>query len=178
MRRTSMSLACLFVAMLSAVAVQAQMPVAKPAPELSKLDYFAGDWSTDTDMKPGPMGPGGKITSTGDAHWMDGKFFLVMHSKFKSAMGDGVSLAVMGFDPEKKVYTYNDFDSMGQAGRAVGTVDGDTWTFTSDENFGGQAFKGRYTMKIISPTSYTFKYEMSKDGTEWTTMMDGKATKK
>jgi hypothetical protein len=173
-----MSLACLFVAMLSAVAVQAQMPVAKPAPELSKLDYFAGDWSTDTDMKPGPMGPGGKITSTGDAHWMDGKFFLVMHSKFKSAMGDGVSLAVMGFDPEKKVYTYNDFDSMGQAGRAVGTVDGDTWTFTSDENFGGQAFKGRYTMKIISPTSYTFKYEMSKDGTEWTTMMDGKATKK
>jgi hypothetical protein len=173
-----MSLACLFVAMLSAVAVQAQMPVAKPAPELSKLDYFAGDWSTDTDMKPGPMGPGGKITSTGDAHWMEGKFFLVMHSKFNSAMGDGMSLAVMGFDSEKKVYTYHDFDSMGQAGSAVGTVDGDTWTFTSDENFGGQAFKGRYTMKIISPTSYTFKYELSKDGTEWTTMMDGKATKK
>lgn len=178
MRRGLFSLAFAFLMILVAVAVQAQMPMAKPAPELSKLDYFAGDWSTDTDMKPGPMGPGGKITSTGDAHWMDGKFFMVIHSKFKSAMGDGVSLAVMGFDAEKKVYTYNDFDSMGQAGRAAGTVDGDTWTFGSDENFGGQAFKGRYTMKIVSPTSYTFKYEISKDGTEWTTMMDGKATKK
>lgn len=178
MRRGLFSLAFAALMILVAVAVQAQMPVAKPALELSKLDYFAGDWSTDTDMKPGPMGPGGKITSTGDAHWMDGKFFMVIHSKFKSAMGDGVSLAVMGFDAEKKVYTYNDFDSMGQAGRAVGTVDGDTWTFNSDENFGGQAFKGRYTMKIVSPTSYTFKYEISKDGTEWTTMMDGKATKK
>ena len=33
-------------------------------------------------------------------------------------------------------------------------------------------------MKVVSPTSYTFKYEMSQDGTSWTTVMDGKATKK
>ena len=178
MRRISVSLACLFVIMFIAVATSAQMPEPKPAPELSKVDYFAGNWITDGDMKPGPMGPGGKFNSTGEARWMEGKFFLVIHSKFSGAMGSGTSLAVMGFDAEKKVYTYHDFDSMGQAGSALGTVDGDTWTFTSDENFGGQAFKGRYTMKIISPTSYTFKYEMSKDGTEWTTMMDGKATKK
>jgi hypothetical protein len=37
--------------------------------------------------------------------------------------------------------------------------------------------KGRFTMKIVSPTSYTFKYEMSQDGTHWDTVMDGKATK-
>ena len=43
---------------------------------------------------------------------------------------------------------------------------------------GGQTIKGRYTMKVLSPTSYTFKYEMSKDGTNWTTVMDGKSTKK
>jgi hypothetical protein len=37
--------------------------------------------------------------------------------------------------------------------------------------------KGRFTMKNISPASYTFLYEISEDGTKWTTVMDGKATK-
>jgi hypothetical protein len=31
-------------------------------------------------------------------------------------------------------------------------------------------------MKILSPTSYTFKYEVSQDG-NWITVMDGKTTK-
>jgi hypothetical protein len=43
---------------------------------------------------------------------------------------------------------------------------------------GGQAFKGRFTMKTLTPTSYTYKFEMSQDGTNWTTAMEGKATKK
>jgi hypothetical protein len=177
MRKIILSAACLSLLILTA-SVSAQMPKPKPAPELSQLDYFAGDWTSEGDMKPGPMGPGGKFTSTDQAHWMEGKFYLVMHSKFKGAMGDGVSLSVMGYDPEKKVYTYNEFNSMGQPNHSEGTVDGDTWNWTSDENMGGQTFKGRYTMKVLSPTSYTFKYEMSKDGTEWKTMMEGKATKK
>lgn len=37
--------------------------------------------------------------------------------------------------------------------------------------------KGRFTMKVLSPTSYSFKYEMSQDGTTWNTVMDGKSTK-
>lgn len=178
MRRITMSLICLFVIGFLAASAVAQMPMPKPAPELSKLDYLVGDWTTEGDMKPGPMGPGGKFTTTDQLQWMEGKFFLVMHSKFAGAMGQGTSLAVFGYDPERKVYTYNEFDSMGQADRSLGTVDGDTWTWNSDENMGGQSFKGRYTMKVLSPTSYAFKFEMSTDGTKWTDMMDGKATKK
>ena len=37
--------------------------------------------------------------------------------------------------------------------------------------------KARYTMKILSSDSYTFKFEMSPDGTKWDTAMEGKATK-
>lgn len=173
-----MSLACVLVLIFIAVATMAQMPIPKPAPELSKLDYFAGDWISDGDMKPGPMGPGGKISSTDEAHWMEGKFFLVIHSKFGGAMGSGTGISIMGYDPEHKVYTYNEFNSMGQAERSTGTVDGDTWTFTSDENFGGQIMKGRFTMKIQSPTAYTYKFDISPDGNQWTTVMDGSAKKK
>jgi len=37
--------------------------------------------------------------------------------------------------------------------------------------------KGRFIMKITSPTSYNFSFEMSPDGAKWTQIMDGKATK-
>jgi len=33
-------------------------------------------------------------------------------------------------------------------------------------------------MKVLSPTAYSFKYEVSQDGANWTTVMDGKSTKK
>jgi hypothetical protein len=42
---------------------------------------------------------------------------------------------------------------------------------------GGMTMKGRFKMTIASPTSYAFSYEMSPDGTKWTMVMDGKATK-
>jgi hypothetical protein len=50
-------------------------------------------------------------------------------------------------------------------------------TWLGDEKEGGMVMKGRFTMKITSPTSYNFTFEMSQDGTKWTTVMDGKATK-
>jgi hypothetical protein len=179
MRRNNPSVVFALFLVVVAVSAVAQMPPpAKPAPELARLDYLAGKWTTEGEMKPGPMGPGGKITSDDEAHWQDGKFFLVLQGKFKGAMGDGSSLALMGYNPDKKVYTYNEFNSMGQATKAEGTVDGKTWTWTSDENFGGQAFKGRYSMTEVTPTSYTYKYEMSQDGQNWTLVMDGKSTKK
>jgi hypothetical protein len=67
---------------------------------------------------------------------------------------------------------------MGQANHSEGTINGDTWTWNSDENMGGQTFKGRFTMKVQTPTSYAYKFEMSQDGTNWMTAMEGKATKK
>ncbi|MGA9565463.1 MAG: DUF1579 family protein [Candidatus Korobacteraceae bacterium] len=177
MPRMYFALACVLLLTVVALSAPAQMPVPKPAPELSKLDFLAGNWASDSDLKPGPMGPGGKITATDNVQWMDGKFFLVMHSKFGGAMGDGMELSIFGYDPEHKVYTYSSYNSWGEAGRSTGTVNGDTWTWISDDNMGSQPFKGRYTMKVLSPSSYAYKYEMSKDGTSWTTVMNGKATK-
>jgi hypothetical protein len=101
----------------------------------------------------------------------------VLHSQFKGAMGRGTSVAYMGYDTNDKMYTYDEFNTMGEAEHSKGSVDGDTWTWTSEEKMGAQTVKGRYTMKIVSPTSYTMKFEMSPDGSKWETVMDGKATK-
>jgi len=162
-----------------AISARAQAPAPPtPAPELKKLDYFVGKWKMDGEAKPGPMGPGGKMTMTQENAWMDGNFFVVGHSKFEApGMGSGVATSYTGYKPDEKVYTYDEFNSMGEAEHSTGTLDGDTWTWLGEQKMGPQSMKGRFTMKIASPTSYTFKFEMSQDGSAWTTVMDGTATK-
>ena len=178
MRRVSTITILLTLLFAVVVSAQAQMPAPTPAPELKKLALFAGTWTMDGDMKAGPMGPGGKVTGTEHIEWMEGGFFLVSHSTFKGgAMGNGSGMSFMGYDANEKVYTYDEYNSMGEAEHSKGTVDGDTWTWTSNEKMGGMTMKGRFIMKILSPTSYSFKFDMSQDGTNWTTVMDGKTTK-
>ncbi|MGO9862440.1 MAG: DUF1579 family protein [Terriglobales bacterium] len=175
MKRT---LLLLLGSLLLAAAAFAQMEPMKPGPEQQKLNYFVGNWTSEGDLKPGPMGPGGKVTSNDDNQWMDGGFFVVFHATFKiTGMGGGTGLAFMGYDPQEKVYTYDEFNSMGEATHSKGTFDGDTWSWANDMKMGPQTMKARYSMKIVSPTSYTFKFEVSPDGTNWTLVMDGKATK-
>lgn len=179
MSRTKMMLWVGVFAVVGLSSVQAQMGPPAPAPELKKLDFMAGDWTVEGTMNPGPGMPGGKFSESSHSEWMEGKYFLESHGEGDyGAMGKMKELAVLGYDSDKKMYTYNAFNSMGQAEYSTGTVDGDTWTWTADEHMGGMTMKGRFTMKVTSPTSYTMKYELSQDGTHWMTAMEGKATKK
>jgi len=158
--------------------VQAQAPqMPKPGPELKKIDYFAGTWKMEGETKASPYGPGGKVTLTEHDEWMPGGFFLVTHSDYKGPLGESKGLAIMGYKTDDKVYTYHEFDSTGETVSATGTVQGDTWTWNSEDKMGGKVMKGRYTVNVLSPTSYNFKYEMAVDNGEWNTIMDGKATK-
>jgi hypothetical protein len=149
-----------------------------PAPELKKLDYFTGTWTMDSDFKPGPMGAGGKNTGTAKYEWMDGKYFMVSQATHSGVMGEGVETAYYGYDAGKKVYTFDSFSSMGEHNIATATIDGDTWTWLFDVPMGSATMKGRFVMKVTSPTAYNYKLEFSQDGTNWNLIMDGKATKK
>ena len=175
MNRTGMISAA--VLLLAAFCASQEMP--KPGPELKNVDYFAGSWTLDGDMKPGPMGPGGKIVETEKCEWMEGGFYLVCHVDFKSnTMGNGSGLTLMGYSPEGKAYTYREFNSWGEFTDSKGSVDGNNWVWSNEWKMGDMAMKGRFTMKITSPTTYDFSFEASQDGTKWTMFMDGKATKK
>lgn len=164
--------------LMLAITAFAQMEMPKPGPEHKKLDMFAGSWTIEGETKASSMGPGGKVTETEKCEWMEGQFFLVCHTDFKTPMGNGSGISVMGYSAETKNYTYREFNSWGEFDDSKGVLDGTTFVWTNEENMGGTPSKGRFTMKITSPTSYDFTYEMSEDGTKWTTVMDGKASKK
>ena len=127
------------------------------------------------------MGPGGKVTVT-DHSEMLGEFFVVSHRKGRGPIGGpGKELGLLGYDPEQKVYTFEVFGDDGSVGRATATVSGDTWVLLAPVintcQQGADKVKERYTLKEVSPTSYTFIGEISTDGGPWTEIEEGKAKK-
>jgi hypothetical protein len=171
-----------FTLILLAAGAFAQMAPPTPAPELKKLDYFVGNWATEATVAPGPWGGGGKFTDTDHVEWMKGSFYLLSHSDFSlppEVGGEGSSLSVLGYDTDKKVYTEERFDSTGRHVVMTGTLNGDTLTWNGENNYNGMQITSRFIIKMVSPTSYTIKYEVSADGgANWLPFYDGKVTKK
>jgi len=150
-----------------------------PCPELQKLGYFVGKWSSEGDMKPSPAGPGGKFISTDNCTWYEGGFAVVCNSTGKGPMGPTKGLGIMSYSTEDQAYTYYGIDNTGMIMSTVpkGTVAGDTWTYADESKMGGKMFKSRYTIQQLSPTAYTFKWEMMGDDGAWAAVMEGKSTK-
>ena len=94
-----------------------------------------------------------------------------------TSMGASKALGVMGYDPESKMYTYQEFDSTGETFMAKGSVSGDTWTWNSESMMGGKMMKTRVMIKEVSKTEYNFKMESSQDGKTWATGFESTFTK-
>lgn len=181
MKRMSTVIIGIIFTFLAAVA-SAQMAPPTPAPELKKLDYFAGTWTSEAMIPQGPWGNGGKFTDSVKSEWMKGEFYLVSHAEFSlpAELGStGTALAVLWYDADNKTYREERFDSTGRHVVMTGTLSGDTLTWTGENDYHGMAIQSRLTIKMISPTSYTSKYEVSSDGgSSYLTFWEGKATKK
>lgn len=159
--------------------VLAQAPAApKPGPEHKAMAFMVGKWTSEGEMKPGPFGPGGKTTAADTCEWFAGGFSVVCRGEAKTPMGPMTTLGVLAYNAADKAYTFYGIDSMGMSELSKGQKSGNTWTFNATSNFGGQTFQSRYTVVETSPSSYTFKWESSPDGSKWSILMEGKATKR
>ncbi len=161
-------------------AAAAQPPEApKPTPEHQKLGYFVGKWTSTGELKPSPFGPGGKMTMSDACEWFQGGFAVVCKSEGTTPMGPMKGLGIMGYNADEKVFTYYGVDSspMNMASVPKGTIQGDTWTYNDEAMMGGKKIKSRFVLKIASPTSYSFKWEMEEGPEKWATVMEGMSTK-
>ena len=174
---TSFVVGAAFSVVAGQSAIVAQAP--KPTAEHQRLGYYVGKWTTEGELKPGPMGPGGKITMTDNCEWFEGRFAVVCHSEGKMPTGPNKGIGIISYSTEEKVYTYYGVDTSGMTMTAAarGTVQGDTWTYTDESMMGGQKIKSRIVIKELSPSAYTFTMEMQGPDGKWIPLMESKSTK-
>ena len=176
MKRTMIVVVVFAICATAAASAQAPPP---PGPEHQKLGAFVGNWTFNGELKPGVMGPGGKITGTDRITWMPGNYFIERRNEGKMAGADMKGLEVMGYDAAKKVYTFNYFDSMGTLGSGTITVTGNTWNATGTASMGGVSMRERCALTFgAGNTTLTIKCEASTDGgAKWGPTIEGVATK-
>ena len=180
-----MILAAIAAMAIGAAAAQAQEkaqekktpPMPRPGPEVEKLSYFVGAWTSTGHIKPSPSSEGGDTTGRDSCGWMPGKFFVGCMMMSESPMGRIQTEGIMGYDTEKKIYTWTSFDSTGRHETATGKFENGTWTWSGETKMGDKLVKTRYVVTDTTPEGYTFRWETSSDGKDWNWMMQGKVTK-
>ncbi len=168
------------ISLLLAPAALAEAPKApKPGPEHQRLGYFVGKWKTEGTVAENPYMPGGKMSSTDDCQWFEGKFAVVCRSQGKGPSGPTRGLGIMGYSAAEKAYVYYGIENNPMTMTTVprGTVEGDTWTYSDESKMGDKVVKSRYVIKEVDKKSYTFKYEMQGPDGQWKTVVEGKSTR-
>ena len=154
----------------------------KPVLEVNKLGYFVGRWATKGAILPGPWGGGGEFSWKETTKWMAGRFFVMGRWDFKMPAelgGDGEEIFVVGYDRRLGIYTFDAFSSQGLHQVSKGTFKANRWTWSSESFQNDKRVQQKMTMRIVSRTRYTLKFELSYDnGATWMTFMEGKATRR
>jgi hypothetical protein len=162
-------------ALALAQAETAEAPL--PKPEVEKLGYFVGAWTMEGELKESALGPGGKLDGRDMCRWMPGKFFVTCRLEHKGPTGAVMALGVLGYDPDKKVYTSASYNNLGMAETATGAFENGTWTWSSDRILAGKPVKSRIVMSDTTPSGYKVRWETSDTGKTWRTRMTGNVTK-
>jgi hypothetical protein len=137
------------------------------------LEYFLGKWTVESQIKANEFVRAGKTVSSETDTLGPGGFYVERRGEGQL----GTNLDIITYDSHAKVYTSYYANSVGLVGAATGSVNGNTWTWVVEDKFAGKAVKGRLTITTLSPTQYTSKYEMADGKGDYTTIVEGKATK-
>ena len=163
--------------LLSSWAVAQPQQEPTPTPQHQRMGYFAGNWTAEGMMKLSPNGNPAPFSLKETGEWVTNGFFLETRTSMKSPLGHINSVRVMGFNPEDGLYTYNVYNSLGEHQMATGKLQGNTWTWTSEQKLNGVVTQARYTITTVTPDSYTFKQEVATPKGGWATVMEGKASR-
>lgn len=153
---------------------QTSSEIDQPGLAYEKLNYFAGTWTLELHIKNSPFGSR-VFFATEHNEWMPASSLLLSRQE-----GDGTvpfgGLTVLAYNAKAKTYTYHVVTNTGEVQDLRGTVDGNTWSWTSDATAsGGNAQKVRLIITELSSESYGLKFETSASGQDWCTVIEGEA---
>lgn len=153
------------------------MEMPKPTEAHRKLEKLAGEWSGEEKLHPSPWDPKGG-PATGRAHnrvALDG--FAVIHD-YEQERGGAITFrghGVFSYDAGKKEYVMHWWDSMGMPPNEFrGTWQGDVLTVTAP----GSQGHSRAVWDLSEKGVYRFQMDVSQDGKQWMTFMEGRYTRR
>jgi hypothetical protein len=149
----------------------AQTAAAQTSPDQKRLEVLVGEWRIDVDQKATPLAPATKASGTRDCQWFANRH-VVCRSEAKGPAGTYSQMQTLSYVPARKQYVAYTIDSLGSALAAYGQVNGDTWTFTTDQ----PAFNIRLTLKIAA-SSFTALAEFAGADGKYLPLSEVKATR-
>jgi len=164
----------LFVAALGVSMVGMAADAPATAPDLDRLNVFAGTWKSDAENYDTIYSKAGTISSTlVNQCWKAGAFFVCNQSV------NGASRVLLAFS-YKGGDTYFVNYVPADTGRAVsGTViiAGGVWTYPGQQNKLGQTTYFRNVQIFSDNDNIDFREEFSNDNQNWTLMSKGHETR-
>ena len=152
------------------------MEMPKPTAAHAKLNAFVGRWTGKEIIPPCPWDPkgGDAIGRCDNRSSVDG--FVVLHD-YEQERNGAVNFrghGVFSYDTSAKCYVLHWWDSMGVAPNVFkGDFDGNTLKMLCRDGQG----HSRTTTEFSDSNHYRFRMEMSQDGRQWMTMMEGNYTR-
>jgi len=129
-----------------------------------RLGIWVGDWTYVV----------GEGSGTYRCEWL-GDFWVECDEVYTNGAGTTVELlGVWGYDPGEGAYTWQRYWGDGSSDVFKGSIDGDTWTFVSEEQDG---LRHRFVLTEESSDGLPFFWEQSPDGGPWEHSADGKMTR-
>lgn len=153
-------------------------PTTDAAPGLEGLKPLVGKWHTEGKQLDGPLGPASPFVAVETFEWLDGGHFLVHRLDGKFGNRPAACIEVLGLNEAGALYGqtfYND----GNSNTWQVEADGHAVTLTGTWSKGqGPTFRLRYVARVIEEgNTLEGKWEQSRDGNDWTTFMETRATK-
>lgn len=148
------------------------------APGLEALRPLVGKWHTEGKQFEGPFGPASAFAAVETFEWLEGGHFLVHRMDGHFGARPAACVDIWGLNDERQLFCqtyYNDGKSNTWQVQASGhalTLNG-SWAKGT-----GPALRVRYTAQVIEEgNTLEGKWEHSRDGQEWTTFLESRATK-
>ena len=153
------------------------MDMPKPGAAHDKLTRLSGRWVGEEKMFPSPWDPEGG-TAIGRSHSriaLSGFALITDYEQERDGVITFTGHGVFSFDPKEELYSLHWFDCMGSPAEVFkGRFDGDTLTLAH----GGPAMHARMKYDLSDPDHLSWQMEMSQDGLNWKTMVDGRYARK
>jgi hypothetical protein len=145
---------------------------------LEGLRPLVGKWHTEGRQLEGPLGPASPFVAVETFEWLEGGHFLVHRLDGKFGARPAACVEIFGFNEARELYVHT-FYNDGNTNTWQLEADAHTLTLNGTWSKGqGPTFRLRYSAHVIEEgNTLEGKWEHSRDGHDWTTFMETRATK-